>query len=63
MADTTDRVKIHFVYAVPAGGFDRGFNLTNAIPYLSSSANRWLAAHGQAAPRSLYVGRTCPTNE
>jgi hypothetical protein len=44
MVDATDRVKIHFIYAVPAGGFDRGFDLTNAIPYLSSSANRWLAA-------------------
>jgi hypothetical protein len=41
--DATGRPKIHLIYAVPYGSVDRGFDLSNAIPNLTSSANRWLA--------------------
>jgi hypothetical protein len=34
---------IHFIYAVPQGGVDRGLDLTTTIPYSVSTFNRWLA--------------------
>lgn len=42
--DATDRLKVHLIYAVPYGGVDRAFDLSNAIPNSIGSANRWLAA-------------------
>lgn len=42
--DPTNKPTIHFIYAVPSGGVDRGLDLTTTIPFSASSFNNWLAS-------------------